>query len=219
MPIIIYLDESGDLGFNFTSPYRDGGSSRFLTIGALCVRPAEKHLPKRLVKSLYERFHWEPSREKKWSDMSGVARAEFAARARVMCDNNPCIILCTITVKKTNVQPHIVRDSNKLYNYMIRLMLVDFMATQDSVTLVPDPRTIKVRSGNSLHDYLQTELWFTKGVETTIKTCPQDSQSCSAIQFTDMLCGLVQSHYEDREQDNFIILRPRIRLSRLFFDP
>jgi len=146
-----------------------------------------------------------------------MARAEFASRARHMCDRNSSVSLRTITVKKTNVQDHIASDSNKLYNYMIKLMLLDFMATHDHVTLVPDPRSIKVKSGNSLRDYLQTELWFTKEVKTAISICPQDSQLCLGIQFTDMLSGLVRCHYEDGEHQNFNILCPRIALSRLFF--
>lgn len=43
--IIIYLDESGDLGFNFSAPFRTGGSSRFLTIGALSVDPEKSTCP------------------------------------------------------------------------------------------------------------------------------------------------------------------------------
>src|SRR5579863_1012548 len=172
MPIIIFLDESGDLGFDFSKPYRNGGSSRFLTIGALCVPPPKKHLPKRLVKGLYWKFGWNPQREKKWADMSENARTEFAARAREMCDKNTDIILRTMTVKKSNVMAHIRADSNKLYNYMIRLLLVDYMATHEWVTMVPDPRAIKVRSGNSLHDYLQIELWFVKNVTTNLSTQP-----------------------------------------------
>lgn len=217
MPIIIFLDESGDLGFEFTKPYMGGGSSRFLTIGALCVTAENKHLPKRLVKGLYEKFGWNPATEKKWSDMYERERAEFAFRARAMCDKNAYIHLYAITVKKLNVMPHIRGDCNKLYNYMIRLSLLDYMSTHDVVTLIPDPRAIKVQSGNSLHDYLQIELWFNKGVKTDLTTSPQDSRHCLGIQFCDMLAGLVQSHFEFGENPNFQTLHPKIRLSRLYF--
>src|SRR6266851_3280694 len=103
MTATIYLDESGDLGFEFAMPYRAGGSSRFLTIGALCVPPAKKHLPKRVVKELYEKFGWNTANEKKWADMSRSARTEFATRARDLCDKHPDIYLHAITVKKEKV--------------------------------------------------------------------------------------------------------------------
>lgn len=217
MSITIYFDESGDLGFNFTKPYREGGSSRFLTVASLCTPPEKKHIPKRVVKKLYKKFGWNPANEKKWADMSGSARTEFATRAREMCDQHTDICIHAITVKKPNVMAHIRNDSNKLYNYMTRLSLLDYMAPHDLVTMIPDPRSIKVESGNSLHDYLQIELWFTKQVETTLTTLPQDSQHCLGLQFADMAAGLVHSHYEDDERPNFATLCPRIQLLRLYF--
>jgi hypothetical protein len=78
MSVIIYLDESGDLGWKFDAPYRSGGSSRYLTIGAVCVPPEKKHLPKRVVKKLYKRFGWSSKEEIKWSDMRPEARKEFS---------------------------------------------------------------------------------------------------------------------------------------------
>jgi len=63
--MIIYLDESGDLGWKFTAPYRNGGSSRHLTIASLAVSPPNKHRPKRLVKKLYTKFNWPTNIEKK----------------------------------------------------------------------------------------------------------------------------------------------------------
>jgi hypothetical protein len=39
--VAIYLDESGDLGWKFDGPYLGGGSSRYLTITALCVPPGK----------------------------------------------------------------------------------------------------------------------------------------------------------------------------------
>lgn len=214
---IIYLDESGDLGWNFTAPYRSGGSSRHLTIAALCVFPKNKHIPKRVIRDMYAKFRWPTSVERKWADMSSAERSEFAARARAMCDKYPDISLHAIIVKKQNVQEHIRNDSNKLYNYMIRLSILDRMAAFDSVTLVPDPRSIKVKSGNSLHDYLLTELWFEKKVKTNLTTNPCDSKNCAGIQFTDMLAGLVQARFEDNCCADFRVLHPKMKLSCLFF--
>ena len=85
--------------------------------------------------------------------MAPSARTEFAKRAKDLCIKYPDINLHTITVKKQNVEPHIRNDSNKLYNYMIRLSLLDFMSKHDLVTFIPDPRTLKVETGNSLSEY------------------------------------------------------------------
>jgi len=214
---IIYLDESGDLGWTFDAPYRAGGSSRHLTISALCVPNEKKHLPKRVIKDLYTKFKWTRGVEKKWVDMNEAQRKEFAEQANKMCVANTDITLRAIVVKKQNVLEHIRKDANKLYNYMIKLALLDFMAQFDVVTLIPDPRSIKVQSGNSLHDYLQTELWFSKKASTNLKTTPLDSKSCIGLQFSDMLAGLVQSRYEDNQAAAFQLASKNIVVNRLFF--
>jgi len=217
MPLTIFLDESGDLGWNFSAPYRSGGSSRFLTIGTLCIPPTKEYLARRVIRELYTKFKWNTAKEKKWADMSAAARTQFAGEARTLCDDNPDIFLHAITVRKENVMAHIRADSNKLYNYMIRLSLLDRMAEQDRITLCPDPRSLKVESGNSLPDYLQIELWFIKKVQTILDNRPRHSHHCQEIQFADMLSGLVQSFHEDNEQSNLVKLGPKIRQIRLFF--
>ncbi len=131
---VVYLDESGDLGWSLDASYGAGGSSRFLTIATICIPPDKKHLPKRLIRGLYQKFGWPTSVEKKWSRMLPRERSEFARAARVLCEQHPDISLHSITVKKQNVQEHIRHDSNKLYNYMIRLSLVDLLAGYDDVT-------------------------------------------------------------------------------------
>lgn len=217
MSSIIYVDESGDLGWSFGAPYRLGGSSRYLTVAVVCVPSSKKHIPKRVIRNLYTKFKWPTGVEKKWKDMGPTERAAFATAAQKMCDDHPDIHLHAITVKKERVEEHVRADENKLYNYMIRLCVLDCMATQDAVTMIPDPRSMKVESGRSLHDYLQIELWFTRHVKTKLSTCPMDSKSCKGIQFADMLAGLVQQRFEDRYFEHIRICIRRLKLKKLFF--
>lgn len=218
MSSIIYLDESGDLGWSFERPYRAGGSSRHLTIASLEVSPNLKDKPKRLVKKLYKKFNWNTSKEKKWSEMSVSERTFFAEKALELTTTYPSEIKYhSISVKKERVMPHIRSDANKLYNYMIGLSLLDCMSQHDSVTFVPDPRTIKVQSGNSLHDYLTTKLWFDLNARTQLSTQPISSDQCLNLQFADMLSGLVQHHFEDGNSNAWRILESNICHKKLFF--
>ena len=216
--MIIYLDESGDLGWKFTAPYRFGGSSRYLTIASLVVNPDKKYLPKRLIRKLYLKFNWPGHIEKKWAGMAPEERVWFAKYANTLCTKYPDNIrYIAITVKKENVQQHVRTDPNKLYNYMIGLSLLNEMAKHRVVTLVPDPRSIKIESRNSLHDYLQTQLWFDKQVSTLLTTRPCDSAANSNVQFADMLSGVIQGYFEDGHSESWSILRHNISYKTLFF--
>lgn len=214
----IYLDESGDLGWNFDKAYREGGSSRYLTIASLVVSPEKRHLPKRLIKKLYTKYRWNTRFEKKWADMRQAERIDFAHRAVSMIEHNKNDIrYMAITVRKENVQQHIRKDPNKLYNYMIGCSLLNEMARHDLVTFVPDPRSVKVASGNSMHDYLGMKLWFDKQVKTQLNTLPADSASNTNVQFSDMLSGVVQSYFEDHNSLPWQIMRDCISYKTLFF--
>ena len=213
----IFLDESGDLGWTFTAPYGAGGSSRFLTIASVCVSHAESHLPKRLVKNMYEKYGWPSGIERKFVQLVPSQRLEFAQDAKALCDAHPDIGMHAIVVKKQNVRAHIRQDANKLYNYMIRCSLIKKMAKYEEVTLMPDQRSIKVKSGNSMSDYLQTELWFTENAATTLVCQEQDSARNRGVQFADFVSGIVQARYEKNDLYPFTALRPRLTLTELFF--
>lgn len=211
-----YLDESGDLGWKFNKPYRFGGSSRFLTIGILQVPAAKTHIPKRLIKKLYGKFSWDTAKEKKWSEMRQEEKNHFALEAQKLVVKHPDIRYWAMVVKKENVLPHIRGDANKLYNYMIKLLLTEEMSRYGKVRFIPDPRTLKVESGNSLHDYLQSELWFEKQVSTVLTTAPADSSSNKNIQFADMLSGVVQHHFEDARSEAFNKIKAKLTVKKLY---
>jgi hypothetical protein len=213
----IYLDESGDTGWLFDQPYTKGGSSRYLVIAASKLSPAVDHKPERMLRNLYKHRSWKTSVEKKWARMSSAARTEFAKNAANLVKTTPGVELFAIVADKRRVMDHIRRDPNKLYNYMVKLLLLEQMAKHDRVTFVPDPRSIKVESGNSLHDYLQTELWFSAGAKTSLETTPRDSSHCLNLQFTDMVAGVVQSHFEFGESRHWAHLQPHLTIKTLYF--
>jgi len=215
-PLQIYVDESGDLGWSFEQPYGQGGSSRYLTIAALLVPDELDHLPRRKVKDLYRYGKWDTKREKKWVEMSVDARLTFAKSAVLLHEKNPKIAYKTIAVKKQNVNANFRRDSNKLYNYMIRLLLLDDMVKHPFVTLIPDPRSIKVQNGNSLHHYLEMMLYEAEA-QTQLQTVVRDSKDCLCLQFTDMLAGVVGSHYEFEKHEPYATLARHVHVKNLFF--
>ncbi len=216
--INFYLDESGDLGWVFDKPYRQGGSSRFLTISTLVIHEAIKLKSKRIIRKLHKKFKIPARYEIKWSQLNKKQRLVFAQMAKGLVLSEPNDVkYFSIIVNKANVMAHIREDSNKLYNYMIGLSLLPEMASCESVLFKPDPRSISVESGNSLHDYLKMKLWFEHKTKTYLVTKSVDSADSENIQFADLLSGLVQSHFEDRKSEPWNILGNHIYLKKLYF--
>ncbi len=202
--VSVYLDESGDLGWKFDKEYRKGGSSRFLTIGAIIIEHNKRHHLKRLMKDVYKKTNTPKNKELKWAELTAENRL-FIADKLVQLKNKlgTEIKFFTITVNKTQVKAHIKKDPNKLYNYMIKLMLVQEFSRYQNVNFNIDQRSMRVESGNSLHDYLQTILWFDIGAETLLTTTQCDSKCNLGVQVADILSGIVQNHFEDNKSEPY----------------
>jgi hypothetical protein len=213
----VYLDESGDLGWTFDKPYRHGGSSRYLTISVLIVPKDLSHLPKRIIRKIYQQKKIPASVEIKGKDLTSDEKIKFSERVVGLLKANPSIRICAITVNKESVQSHIRMDSNKLYNYMINFILLDEIKTCSTINFTPDPRTIKVASGNSLVDYLQTKLWFELNSAAIINHTAMESHLNNNLKFVDFISNIVWSRYEDNKSSPFNILKPYITNKLLFF--
>jgi hypothetical protein len=217
MAINVYLDESGDLGWRFDAPYRKGGSSRFLTIAFVICPSEKKYLPKRIVSKLYRRIKANTSIEIKGSSLD-IAEKEFVARETVkMLQAHPDIKIIYITVQKENVASHIQQDSNLIYNYMMKLALLKEIDVYPVVNLIRDNKTVKIKSGNSLINYLQTELYFSHDSSSKIIDIPSDSKAVTNLVFIDWLNNIIWANYEDKNSSPYNILKDYIHSNHLFF--
>ena len=212
-----YLDESGDLGFNFSSPYRKGGSSRYLTIAFVICPKGKKHLLQRIVKRVYQKYGFNPKEEIKASSLTLDVKKDISHRIITLVNSNSEISINSITVKKQNVASHIRQDSNLLYNYMLKLALLDKIDTYPLVNLIRDNRSVKLKSGNSLSEYLKTTMYFEYNSSTQIVDIPSDSKQVTNLVLADWLNNIVWGHYEDGNSAPFLILSPKLKNQTLFF--
>ncbi|MBF0330240.1 MAG: DUF3800 domain-containing protein [Nitrospirae bacterium] len=211
----IYLDESGDLGWKFDAPYRKGGSSRYLVLAFLFLPIEHKHKPRNIIRELYSVHKWKT--EKKASYATLNQKTFFCNRVVTLLKTHPDIKIDAIIAYKEKVQIHIRNDSNKLYNYMSGLVIPNYIGMKEKVSFIPDQRSVKVKSGNSLADYLQIKIWFDHDLKTTIKCIPCESHFNYNLQFTDWIAHCIWTHFEDSSSKPFNILEPHINVRRLYF--
>lgn len=141
----------------------------------------------------------------------------IAERVKSVLERHSDIHIGAITVKKQNVQPHIRQDSNKLYNYMLRFAVLNKISNANEVHLIRDNRSIKVKYGSCLIDYLQTVLWFDMASETKIYDHPSDSKAVRNLVFIDWINNIIWGHYEFGKSEPYKIIRSSITETRLFF--
>ena len=213
----LYIDESGDTGFSFEKPNRSGGSSRYLTIASLLIPKTKRHIPKRIVRKVYNKRKRKTDNELKGHMLNIDEKQKIIDRTKSMLKSNKDIKILGITVNKQNVQAHIAEDSNKLYNYMIKIMLERRLKNITELEFIPDPRSIKVASGNSLLDYIQTTIWFDWDLETKLKRVALQSDNSLNLQYIDFISYMIWSYFEDGDNTSYDDLKPLIIHKRLFF--
>jgi len=168
-----------------------------------------------IIAKMYARYGWKG--EKKARSYSIAQKLEVLSEASRMLKMPPEIKIDCIVVNKQNVQPHIRLDPNKFYNYMCKLVIEDHARHLPDFQFMPDKRSSKVESGNSLSDYLQTVLWFDLGLKTKLTNNPEESHRDYNLQFVDCMANAIRTHFEDGENIVYQEALRHIRIRRLFF--
>ncbi len=101
---------------------------------------------------------------------------------------------------------------------MINIGLCDFIKTcNGKVEFIIDERIIKVKSGNSLIEYLQTQLWIEKNSKAFLIDKPVKSHQNFNILFIDWISNKIWQKYEFNEDVGFSVLDPFMHCQKLFF--
>jgi hypothetical protein len=216
MGVTIYLDESGCLGWKLNKPYLHGGSSQCFTLAAAVIPDGQEPVLNRVVRGLYKKRGRAAKNELKSIVLSSGERERFAM---ALCDvrrKHPDIRFLAITVRKKSVNEAFRRNPNGLYNYLVKCLLLDLMCDYESVSFIPDARSMKAEYRNGLHDYLATELASVS--DTALQTTPWESKDSLPLQFVDILASIVWAHHEHGTGSAYPIAAPYLAERRLFFN-
>ena len=114
-------------------------------------------------------------------------------------------------------------DKNILYNYILGLLLVDKLLSEDvnaQICINVDRRITSVTSGFKLNEYLRYKIWYEgkrPDINLTINHC--DSQLYDAIQGIDIICNSIYKKYSSNNYQFFKIISSKVKEDRRLFFP
>ena len=204
----VYLDESGDLGF-------EQRSTRYFTIAFVIV---EDPIPfRRCVKAVKIKHHIPRGVELKGSTAKQVIKEDLLNKFLKLD-----IEVHAITVKKKNVEPKLRKDTNILYNYMVGLSLVERILQEPAgatVVINVDRRITAITSGFKFNEYLKYKIWYEKerrDIDLEIRHL--DSHETYALQGIDVICNSIFRKYNSNNYALFNIIHDKVKGDkRLFF--
>lgn len=203
----VYLDESGDLGFRQES-------TKYFTIAFVVMdNPV---LFRRYIKRVKIKYDIPRNVELKGST-TRVLIKEDLLNSFAKLD----IEVHAITVKKTNVEPKLRRDTNILYNYMVGLSLVEQILQEPIGTRVSinvDRRVISITSGFKFNEYLKYKVWYEgKRPDINLEINHLDSHEAYAIQGIDVICNSIFRKYSSNNYNLFNIIKGKVKNDRRLF--
>jgi len=202
--MVVYLDESGDLGFDGKT-----GSSKYLIITLLFVQTSRliRHTVKKARKDLNIPGHIEirgynlfPSKRKEI--LKRLSDHEFP--------------IYSIIVKKANVYPRSSAEPDRFYNFIVKEILrqgVDELriTSSDHLTLVADDKTRKKFWGLDFLPYLERQF-----SDINLKVHTEDSRA-AGTGAVDVVSYAIQRLYERNDSSYFRIIQDRVTIRPYLF--
>lgn len=195
--MIIYLDESGDLGF---SP----GASNYFVITFLATK--DNTPLKRAVRKVKKKYRLAPGFELKGNTTPPKIKEDVLKRIASLD-----IDIYAIVMNKANVSPRLHQDTNILYNYVLGRIVVPYICKQSVVTIVVDRRVVSVTSGFKLDEYLAYKVWYENLAEVDMQIQHEDSKWTLGIQAADVVCNSIFRKYESGDERFYNLIRGKIK--------
>jgi len=204
--MLVFLDESGDLGWTFDKPNRGGGSSRFITISGIVIDEQHLKYVNRYISDLYRKYKLTPKIEKKGCNFSDSESTYIVTNLKKVIDKAPSLRIISITAKKEKVLPKLREDCNIFYNYMLGVLLPDTIRHHDKIKIVLDKRTIKVDHGNNFEAYIKTKCWGELDLAADIDCEYDSSDKNEGIWMADWMANWIWRKYEDNQTTAYNVL-------------
>ena len=207
----IYLDESGDLGFDFK---KKGTSKHFLITVLLTREPKKianciKHLKEDALQKKYKKIP-----EIKFNNSPEVFRKRVIQK--LSAQEIFILVFCLNKIKIVN-KLHDKKD--KVYNYVTGLLFDKILnATNPDEELIMTVDKVKVGKiqMEDFNFYLGLKLFMAGQQDRKLKVIHVDSQKDRCIQAVDFISGSIFRKYEFRNLNLYDLIRSKI-ISEVFW--
>lgn len=189
----IYIDESGNLG----------KKDRYFIILALIPQK-----PKR-IKNIIKRACVRLGISDNTVEEIKASKLSFSDKQNIINKlNEKDDLSCSYVVAdKNHLQPEILKDKNVCYNYLASHLLKPILKGADqNVHIILDNHSIKVRSLNSLKDYIKIEAYTKWGFKKDIKFEYQDSKNYKNLQAADVVANAIYAKYNYNKNHLYSLL-------------
>ena len=213
----IYIDESGDLGFDLDKK----GTKRFFIIGALiCTSQTEnKHLFKAVERTLKNKVFKSKKTKNKQIELKG-ALTEINTKKyyyKNMPKNHWSLRFSILDKKLIKKQFKGEVDKDRLYNYLARELIksIKFGKEEVAITLYLD-KLKGSKEAKVFNHYIETYLKGTLPFSSQVSCYHADSKENKGIQAIDMFLTGVYDRYNHDDLEWYKVFKEKIKYEKIY---
>ena len=205
----IFLDESGDLGFN------KRGSTKYFIITLLVCDEGEIYSLRRIIRKVRRKIIKKRLRkypELKGNNSTNKVREEVLNR---FCQTNSEIFV--IILEKSKVYEYLRDKKDKLYNYISNLILNECSFDNPSLCLVVDKSKTNRSLREDFDEYIRKSL-IQKNQSCNLIIKHENSQKEACLQVLDFISWAIFRNYEYKDSSFMKIVKDKIVIKKEVFE-
>lgn len=209
--MIVYLDESGDLGFDFA---RSKTSSKFVITLLVCnSADSAGGFRKAVRRTLKNKLNNKKNKSRIVQELKGTGTSLAIKRYfyRQAPDNGWRIY--TVALNKVRVEEPLrsKQGKKKLYNFLARFIIehVDLSGAAPAVTLITD-RCKNKEEVEDFNGYIANQLEALLPLNIPLNIYHENSQDNPGLQAVDLFCWGVYRKYEMQDLEWYEVYREKI---------
>jgi hypothetical protein len=211
--LYLYLDESGDLGFDFVNK----NPSAFFTICVLAIRGRENDRAlAKAVRVILRRQHY-LRKTKEGAELKGYSASPEIKKLFYKKAGLVDFKLYSVTLNKKRVYQQLAIDKDRTYNYVARLALEHVNFKDAAVRVIMTVDKSKSRQGVVEFDnYVVSQIKGLIDPLVPLDIIHVNSNESPGLQAVDMFAWGIFRKYERKDLDWFNVFKARVCLDRLY---
>jgi hypothetical protein len=213
--LYLYLDESGDLGFDFVNKK----PSKFFTISILVIRGAKKRrqIAKSVERTIRKKLNPKSKRRRMVQELKGVSTTltikEYLYRRIKKIDFS----IYSITLNKKRAYSYLIKDKSRIYNWVARILLdkVNFSDAQNRVVLTVDKSKSKPQI-KEFNDYIYNQLEAKIDPKVSLNIEHADSCADKCLNVADLFSWGVFRKHERKDSIWYDLFAEKVKFDQIY---
>ncbi|MCB4791366.1 MAG: DUF3800 domain-containing protein [Elusimicrobia bacterium] len=207
--IYLYLDESGDLGFDFINKK----PSRFFVVTILAVQgeDARRRITIGVKRTLRRKLNPASKRQRMVEELKGTDTTFEVKQYFLRQIKDAKFSIYSIVLNKKRVYEYLLKDKSRVYNWVARLLLdnVNISGAQTRVMLVLDKCKGK-REIEDFNTYIRSQLQARINPKIPLDIRHLDSLQECCLQACDMFAWGIFRKYERRDNKWWNVFKEKV---------